>query len=302
MTGRPDVPSLLLGCHLSIARGLDAAVRRADELGNSALQLFTHSPTTWGMRAISSDEVRRFRQSIRAATVAWTVVHTAYLVNLASPDPTLRRRSVETMIEEVERAAVLGANAVVTHVGHAMGAPRAAAIERAAESLAHILTCPAFRRAPRLDLLLENTAGAGTALGGSFADLGELLVRLDAPPQLGVCLDTCHAIAAGADLRSTQAVEDTVRHLEDAVGPGRLRLIHLNDSVFPIGSRRDRHAHIGQGVMGEEGVSAVLAHPKLCQVPVILETPKTFDDGSDADPVNLAKVRALHAAATSPST
>lgn len=301
MTRRPEVPPLLLGCHLSIARGFDAAVRKADQLGNSALQLFTHSPTTWRMRAVPQEEVAAFRKALRSSTVSWTAVHTAYLINLASPDRALRRRSVETMIEEVERAAALGVDAVVTHVGHAMGTSRASAVRRVADSLEQVLSSSAFVGS-KLRLALENTSGAGTSVGGTFGEFGELLEQLGSPRRVGLCLDTCHAIAAGIDLRSAKRVEQAVDHLEDVVGPGKLLLIHLNDSQHPVGSRRDRHAHIGAGVMGEEGVAAVLAHPALRHVPVILETPKTFENGSDADPVNLAKVRALRDRATGPST
>jgi deoxyribonuclease-4 len=287
--------SFRLGCHLSIARGFSAAVERATVLGNNALQIFTHSPSVWRMRPLSDEEIVQYLKQQRTSDVSFVAVHAMYLINLTSPDETLYHRSIRAMIEEIRRAARLDADVVVTHVGHAMGASREAAIERTVEALRHIVSSREFEQAAPVHLVLENTAGSGTAVGAAFDELALLLDGIDDADRVGMCLDTCHATAAGYDLRTEAAVDDTLEQLDRSVGLDRLFLIHLNDALYPVGSRRDRHAHIGRGILGERGIAAVLRHPLLRDTPVILETPKTFDGGIDADPVNLALVRRLRA-------
>jgi len=291
--------SFRLGCHLSIARGFAACVHEADALGNSALQIFTHSPSMWRMRPLSDEEIAQYLEQRQRSKVSFVAVHTMYLINLASPDERLRERSIRAMIEEIRRAARLDADVVVTHVGHAMGTSPESGVERAVEALRQVVDSREFAAAAPLQLALENTAGSGTAVGATFDELASLLRGVDCPDRVGVCLDTCHATAAGYDLRTPTAVERTFDQLDQSVGLGRLLLIHLNDAVYPLGSRRDRHAHIGRGTLGEGGIAAVLGHPSVAEVPFILETPKTMDDGVDADPINLALVRRLHADATS---
>ena len=289
----------LHGCHLSIARGFAASVDQAEALGNSALQIFTHSPSVWRMRPLSDEETARYQNRRTNSGVSFVAVHTMYLLNLASPDEQLYRRSIRAMIEEVNRAARLGADLVVTHVGHAMGASSEAAVERAIAALREIAGSREFRAAAPLQLALENTAGSGTAVGASFDELAALLRDIEPSGRVGICLDTCHASAAGYDLRTTSAAHRTLDQLDRSVGLDRLLLVHLNDAIHPRGSRRDRHQHIGRGTIGNEGIAAVLRHPALRAVPFILETPKHMDDGSDADPVNLAVVRRLRAGKTS---
>lgn len=287
--------SLHLGCHLSIARGFAASLERAESLGNDALQIFTHSPSMWHMRPLSDEEVHQFRERRQRSGVTFVAVHTMYLLNLASPEDELNRRSIRAMIEEIRRAARLGADVVVTHIGHAMGTSPESAVNRAIAALRQVVESREFAEAAPLQLALENTAGGGTAVGASFDELSSLLQGVDRSDRLGICLDTCHATAAGYDLRTPSAVERTLALLDESVGLDRMLLVHLNDALHPIGSRRDRHEHIGRGTLGNEGIAAVVGHPLLCERPFILETPKTREDGTDADPMNLALVRRLHA-------
>jgi deoxyribonuclease IV len=298
-TGRAELkPSdnepFLLGCHLSIAAGLSAAVDRAEALGNTALQIFTHSPSTWRMRTLDRDEVNAFRDRRDASAVEFLAVHSMYLVNLATPDVDLARRSVDALTEEVRRAAALGADVVVTHVGHAMGSDIASGRKRAISTLRRVVDSDAFQRAAPLRLLLENTAGSGTSVGTSFTGLAEILAALDASDRIGVCLDTCHAMAAGYDLRSEDSVDRVLQTLAEDVGLERLSMIHLNDAMHAVGSRRDRHEHIGRGTIGEAGMRALVNHPAIRSMPFILETPKRMDEKLDADPINLARVRSYH--------
>ncbi len=290
--------SFRLGCHLSIARGFAACLRQADALGNNALQIFTHSPSMWRMRPLSAEEIAQYQEQRQRSRVSFVAVHTMYLINLASPDDRLRGRSIRAMIEEIHRAARLNADLVVTHVGHAMGTTCESGVNRATDALRQVVESREFAEAAPLQLALENTAGSGTAVGATFDELASLLRGVDRPDRVGVCFDTCHATAAGYDLRTPAAVERTFDLLGRSIGLERLLLVHLNDAVHPVGSRRDRHEHIGHGTIGEVGIAAVLGHPSVDGVPFILETPKKTDGNTDADPINLALVRRLHAGAT----
>jgi len=286
--------TLLLGCHLSIAKGLAAAVDAAVDLGNTALQIFTHSPSTWQMRSLPVEDVERFRRRRETSGVRYLAVHAMYLVNLASPQETLYQRSIDAMIDEVRRAALLGADALVVHVGHRMGLSQADAARRVSSALERILweTCEAESAMP---VLLENTAGAGTAYGSTFEELAQVLSLVGSPARVGVCLDTCHATAAGYDLSTDQAVDRALDRFDRTIGLERLSLVHLNDARHPIGSHRDRHEHLGRGTMGLEGIRAVVSHDALRRLPFVLETPKTFDNDTEADPTNLSTVRVLRA-------
>ena len=284
---------LLLGCHLSIANGLPHAIDEAEDLGNSALQVFTHSPAVWRMKEIPDEVASRFRGRLGASSIRYLAVHTMYLLNLASPDEKLYERSVDALIEEVRRAGLLGADALVTHLGAHVGSGEDAGIGRIVDALDRATASAGWAEARGVRLLLENTAGSGTTIGASFDELGAILAGVADASRIGVCLDTCHAYAAGYDLRTRAAVDETVRRFDRTVGLERLEMIHLNDSRFALGSRRDRHDHIGHGKIGVTGIGAVVRHPRLRGLPFLLETPKTFDGGPDADPLNLAAVRRL---------
>ena len=285
-----------LGSHLSIGKGFSAAVDEAQRLCCSALQIFSHNASAWRMKPIDEQKARDFRQRVADAGIGFVVIHTMYLINLASPDDALYERSIAALREEVARAGVLGAQAIVTHLGAHKGAGTAAGIARVTEALNRLTSSREVLEASGVRILLENTAGAGTTIGGSFEELAQIFQGLSDSRRVGVCLDTCHAFAAGYDLRDHQSVNDAVAAWDHAVGVDRLEMVHLNDSKHPCGSRRDRHEHIGEGEIGEHGMTAIVNHPGFRDLPMILETPKTLDGRPDADSVNLGTVRALWSA------
>lgn len=284
---------MLVGFHLSIGKGFAGAVDSAEALGINALQIFSHNPSSWRMKPIEPAAAASFQGRLHRSSVECVVVHTMYLLNLASPDDALFARSVAALTEEIARAGTLGITRVVTHLGAHMGAGREAGISRIIEGLDRVIGSDSFARHPFVRLLLENTAGAGTTMGTTFAELGEIVSSFTDSSRIGICLDTCHAFAAGYELRSPQGLEETLSEFDREIGLSRLELVHLNDSVYPRGACRDRHAHIGRGEIGERGISGVINHPALRGLPFVLETPKLLDGKVDADPINLHVVRAL---------
>ena len=281
---------MILGCHLSISGGLEQAVARAEALKINALQIFSHNARSWKMSPLSPDDAKKFIERRQRAHVEYTVIHTIYLINLASPDPKNFKLSVQALKDELQRAGELRIPHVNTHIGAHMGQGVEKGLERIVEALDSVLASPQAKNAPDVKILLENSAGEGTELGASFAELGMVLHNIKDKSRVGVCIDTCHAFCAGYDLTTPQALDKTLSELERTVGLERVELIHLNDSKFPLGSRRDRHEHIGQGYIGLEGFRLVVNHPALRDKPFILETPK---DDDSSDPTNVARVRSV---------
>jgi deoxyribonuclease-4 len=279
-----------LGAHLSIAGGLPTAVERAAALGATALQIFTRNQVQWRMPPLDPAVCAEFRRSVTAAGISVVCVHTSYLLNLAADDADLRRRSADALVAEIRRAEAIGCAAVVLHPGASGSATPAQGIARLAVGLSRVLADTADCGTV---LALENTSGRGTILGATLAQIAEIVDRCDRHPRLGLCLDTCHAFAAGYDLRTPHCVARLVTEIDRAVGIDRLCLLHLNDSVGPLGSRVDRHAHIGHGAIGDAGFRAVLRNPALAGVPGIIETPKSTPDPLAADRLNLARLRRL---------
>jgi len=284
---------MLLGCHLSIGKGFTGAIAAAEALGNNALQIFSHNASSWRMKPVLPEAATAFRARYEDSSVEYVVIHTMYLLNLASPDEALFERSVAALEEEVKRAGLLGISRIVTHLGAHKGAGQAAGIARIAEALNRVIASAAFERVPDLTLLLENTAGTGTTMGASFAELGAIIDAVSDASRIGICVDTCHAFAAGYELRTDAGLAETLGTLDHEVGLSRLNLIHLNDSKYPLAARRDRHAHIGHGEIGEQGFCLIVNHPALRDLPFILETPKEMDGQQDADRINLGRVRSL---------
>jgi len=285
---------MLLGCHLSIAGGLERVFERAEALRINALQIFSHSARSWRMGELSLKEVQRFRSRWAESGVKYIVIHTIYLINLASPKEELYRRSISAVAAELERAAELGIGQVNTHIGAHVGMGTEWGLKRAAAGLREVLE---RTEGLPVKLLLENTAGEGTVLGSSFEELAYLLENVGGAERLGICFDTCHGFAAGYDISTAEGLERTLAELDRTVGLKRLSLVHLNDSKHGLGSRRDRHQHIGEGEIGLEGFRNIVNHPALRELPFILETPKmTYEKeklNSDADEVNLERVRRL---------
>jgi deoxyribonuclease-4 len=277
---------------VSIAGGAWKALARGSEAGCSTIQIFTKNASRWQAPPLTEKDVLRFREAGRESGIRPLVAHDSYLINLASPSADLRARSRQAFLEELERAERLGLDSFVAHPGAHTGSGTATAIRRVAESLdwAHDRTA-GFR----VKICLENTAGQGSVLAGDFGHLGEIFSRVREPERLGVCFDTCHAFAAGYDLRRRKGYEESLESLEGAVGKGKVLVVHTNDAKGELGGRLDRHEHLGRGRIGLECFRLVMNDPRFREVPKILETPKE-EDGLPMDPVNLALLRALEGA------
>lgn len=280
-----SAPPLPLGAHVSTQGGLHLAPERGARIGATAIQIFTTSPNQWRQRVLTTDETRAFRDACARAAITVTVAHDSYLINLATPDPTLWRRSRDALIAELERCRLLGIPFLVSHPGN-YGTDRAAGLARNARGYAEALAA-----ASHVTILIEGTAGAGTALGASFAELAA--IRAAIPSALrgrtGVCLDTAHLHAAGYDLvRGWEAVWDA---FDRTVGQAHLACLHLNDARGPRGSRRDRHEWIGEGALGPAPFRRLMQEARFAEVIKIIETPKG-DDPMRHDRRMLRRLRA----------
>lgn len=274
----------LLGAHISAAGGHERAFARARKLGADCLQIFTRAPSAWRGKAIGETQAARFRQARREAGDPPVLAHDLYLTNLASVDPVVYGKSVDSLSEELARCHALGLDALVLHQGAHLGQGEEAGLERFARGLREVM-----KRSPPLRLLLETTAGQGTCLGHKFEHLARILELLDGDERVGVCLDTCHVWAAGYDLRTARGYERTWRAFDRLIGLDRLGALHLNDSQKGLGSRLDRHANIGQGELGRKAFGRLVTDPRLQRIPMILETPES----ETMHAVDLALLRAL---------
>jgi len=287
--------NLLLGAHTSIAGGTREAPARAKAIGATAMQIFTKMANRWAERACADEECAAFRAALADTDVRATAAHDSYLINLASPDPTLRRRSIESFVAELARCEALGLDYLVSHPGNYID-DRASGIRRNADAITEALE----RVSGRAVLCMELTSGAGTAIGSSFEELAELIEcvspRLRA--RMGVCVDTCHAYSAGYDLK--RDFDGVWRHFEDVLGMDRLRVMHLNDSRTPFASHRDRHELIGEGSLGAKPFRRIMTDERFVDVPKLIETPK-LDDATSTDSRMLARLRRYAAAAVTNS-
>ncbi len=258
-----------LGAHVSIAGGMPEAALRSREIGASAAQVFTKQANRWAEREIEPTESAAYRAAFATTDVRWQCAHDSYLINLASPDPVLRTRSIESFRAELRRCHALGLDALVSHPGNYMD-ERAAGLSRNAEAIIEALEA----EVGPTRLLMELTAGQGTVLGGTFEEMADLLDRLPAPlaARVGVCLDTAHIWAAGYDVCTDY--DGVWDRFGDTIGFSRLGCLHLNDSKAALGSHLDRHELIGEGTMGAEPFRRIMTDPRLRHVPRIIETPK----------------------------
>ena len=280
----------LFGAHMSIAGGYHNAVIAAREHGCEALQLFTKNSNQWAAKALTDADIRTFRRALRGSGIQVTMAHDSYLINLASPDPTLYRRSLEAFVVEVQRAESLGLRYLVMHPGSPGDEDVEMALARVAGAFDEVhRRCLNYR----VMVLLETTAGQGYSLGYRFEHLARIIELVKEPDRLGVCLDTCHVFAAGYALAPESEYRVTMRAFNKIVGLNRLRVFHVNDSVKPLGSRVDRHAHIGRGCLGLEPFRLLVNDPRFRSRPMILETPKEDAVEGDMDMVNLAILRGL---------
>jgi deoxyribonuclease-4 len=280
------------GAHVSSSGGIDSAIDRIEAIGGDCAQVFTQSPRMWRPTNHKPESVERFRARRAEAGIGGVVCHALYLCNLAAPDPVIYEKSVQTLRSTVDAACAIGADGVIFHVGSHLGAGFEAGLERTCAALAQVLE----RCEGDTWLLMENSAGTGGTIGRSIDELHTLLERLDHHPRLGICLDSCHLYASGYDVTDPKAVDELVRNLEQGAGVDRLRALHINDSAMPLGSNRDRHANIMEGLMGE-GLGAFLAHPAFQHLSAYLEVPGEDKSGPNADQIQ--KLRDLHARWTS---
>jgi deoxyribonuclease IV len=297
-----------IGAHLPLATGMVKAVDRGHEIGAEALQIFTDNPTAWKRRAEPPAELAAFRERLREHDIGPVSIHASYLVNLAGSHPESFERSIDLLAHELRHAPTFGARFVNVHIGSHLGLGVPAGIERLADGIHRTLratdepfaseTAPAGDEpeAPPAMLVLENSAGSGGGLGTSVDELAGIAAAVSAlgiaDERVGFCMDTAHAWGAGINMGSPAAIDDLVGAFDDRIGLRRLVMVHLNDSRSELGSRTDRHEHLGAGRIGPAGLAHVLCHPGLAHATFLLETPG-MDEGYDA--INMRRARALAA-------
>jgi deoxyribonuclease IV len=280
----------LLGAHMSIAGGCHEALRIAAEHRCDTVQLFTKNSNQWLGKPLTDADVALFKKKLKETKLKFPTAHDSYLINLASPDEALYRKSLDAFVDEVERAERLGLSYLVTHPGAHMGAGEEAGIKRVAQAIDET-----HRRCSgcKVKILLEATAGQGSTLGWRFEHLAGIIAQVSEAKRLGVCLDTCHIFAAGYALSPRDKYDATMSEFDQVVGLKWLKLFHLNDSKKPLGSRVDRHEALGKGHLGLEPFRFIVNDPRFAKLPMVLETPKESDDNPDMDTVNLAVLRGL---------
>jgi deoxyribonuclease-4 len=276
------------GAHMSSSGGIDSAIDRIVAVGGDCVQVFTQSPRMWRPTDHKPEAIERFREKRRDAGIGGVVCHALYLVNLAAPDDAIYEKSILAMRNTVDAASAIGADGVIFHVGSHLGAGFETGLERASAALTQILE----RCEGDTWLLMENSAGAGGTIGRSLDELAALLDRLDHHPRLGVCLDSCHLYASGYDVTDRSGVDSLVAEVDQRFGLDRLRALHVNDSAAELGSNRDRHANIGEGLLGEN-LGAFLSHPAFQHLSAYLEVPGENKQGPNANEIQ--KLRDLHA-------
>jgi deoxyribonuclease IV len=280
---KPNKPlRLKLGFHVSISGSIDQSFDRAQEIGCTAFQIFTRNPRTWRSKPLDPIEVKAFRSKHKSSKIEPVFSHMPYLPNLASPDETIYKKSVDALIEETQRCSILNIRYIVTHIGSHIGT----GAKEGKTRLIQALERAADENGP--SILLENDSGSGNRMGSKFGDIADLIKDVGST-RIGFCLDTCHAFAAGYDIATKEGLTQTLRELGNTIGFGRLKLVHLNDSVGGLGSGIDHHNHIGMGNIGEEGFRLILAS-QLSKRPMIMETPM---DNRRNDIDNMRKIREL---------
>jgi deoxyribonuclease-4 len=274
---------MLIGAHVSPAGGLHKAIERGVQRGCEAIQIFNQSPRMWRPTAYTDDDFAAFREAMGPSPIGAVLIHAVYLLNCASEDPDIRAKSLASLTHSLRVGEAIGAAGVVLHPGSAKTGDVGEAIARAGETIAQALA-----DSEGCELHLENTAGAGGTLGRSFQELAQLLEGAGGDERIGVCLDSCHLLASGYDIRTVAGMSSVLRECTRALGRGRVRSLHLNDSQTPLGSNRDRHANVGAGELGEEGCVAFLSAPGLQKLPCVLETPGENREGPSREEIALA--------------
>jgi deoxyribonuclease-4 len=266
---------MLIGAHVSNAGGLDRAVARGVERGAFAIQIFNQSPRMWRPTAYRESDYAAFREAVEGSKIGAVLIHAVYLLNCATEDAEMRAKTLASLIQSLRVAEGIGAAGVVLHPGSAKAGDVGRAIRRAGK-----LIREALAESASAELHLEDTAGAGGTLGRSFEELAALLDAAGGDERLGICLDSCHLYASGYDIREPEGLSAVVDEFDATVGLGRLRSLHLNDSMVALGSNRDRHAVLGEGELGEHGCGTFLSEPRFEDLPCVLETGR--DGGAPA--------------------
>ena len=260
----------LIGAHVSIAGGLENAFSRGEQIGCTAIQIFTKNQVQWLAKPLSDHDIERYQQGLANSFIQSVVAHASYLINLGSPEAKLLKKSRLAFLDEMDRAEKLGISSLIFHPGAHKNAGENVGLSLIADSINYVCK---QRPNYKIKLLLETTAGQGTSLGYSFEQLKRIIDGVDQPERVGVCLDTCHIFAAGYDIRDKLSYEKTFNKFDQVIGLKKLKAIHLNDSRKEMGSRVDRHENIRQGKIGLEGFRLLMNDHRLANIPKILETP-----------------------------
>jgi deoxyribonuclease-4 len=275
---------MLIGAHVSTAGGLARAVERGVERGCEAIQIFHQSPRMWRPTRYGEADFEAFRQAIDGSPVQAVVIHAVYLINCASKESEVRQKSMASLEHALHVGDGIGASGVVLHAGARKGEPHGPSVRRAGKAIRE-----ALERSDRCPILLENTAGTQGPLGRDFDELAELIEAAGAGSRLGTCLDCCHLLASGFEIRSREALASVLDEFEDKVGLGRLGCVHVNDSGVPLGANRDRHANLGAGELGAKGLRVFLSEPRFERLPALIETLGPDGRGPDRKEVQAAK-------------
>jgi deoxyribonuclease-4 len=281
------VGAVIIGAHVSSSGGIHTAIDRAEAMGADSVQVFTQSPRTWRPTNHPQENFERFKERRAEAGIDGVLCHALYLVNLASPKDDFYEKSVDAMCNTVDVGCAIEADGVVFHIGSHLGAGMEAGLERVVEAMTKVLD----RCSDTTWLLMENSAGTGATIGRSIEELAVVFERLEGHPRLGVCLDSCHLYASGYDVTDEAALDAMLDELDRGIGLERLRALHVNDSKEPLGSNRDRHDNVGEGLMGQK-LGVFLANPRLQGLPAVLEVPGPDGHGPDASQVR--KTKKLH--------
>jgi len=276
----------LLGAHTSISGGVSKAVDLADELGFTAMQIFTKNNNRWFQKKLDEKEISSFRSKLKKSNIKFAVSHDSYLINLCAIKGTILEKSRKAFMDELERCELLGIPHLNFHPGAHLGAGEEDGIKRIAESIniAHEKT-----KGYSVSSMLETTAGQGTTVGYRFEQLREIIDLIEEKERMTVCIDTAHIFAAGYDIKNSQSFKKVIKEFDDIIGLEKLKCFHINDSKKELGSRVDRHEHIGRGFIGLEGFSNIMNDERLVKIPKILETPKGKEQLEDLENLNVLK-------------
>ncbi len=277
---------MLIGAHVSTAGGLVNAHARGVEIGAEAIQVFNQSPRMWRPTRWKADDVAAFRELMADGPIGSVVIHAVYLLNCASKDREIREKSLNSLVHSLRMGDAIGAAGVVLHPGSTLGEPHAEALQRVGE----VLRC-ALGESESCPVLLEDTAGAGNTLGRTLEELAELIDLAGGHSRMGICLDSCHLLASGFDVRTADGLAETIDRCDALIGLERLRCLHVNDSQAPLGANRDRHAPLGDGELGPRGCGAFLSEPRFEELPAIFEGPGV--EGKAATVVDMRRAREL---------